>query len=323
LNPQIFHVIKKLSASDMKTLSQKALKTVEEVGELAKKILPYDNAHGTRRNFVTKNGILEEVADSMLCLLSIGYSLGFDNADIGEMMKQKSEKWARLQEAEKSVGELFPFEIHVTVNTDSSDIQNLALFAHACQEMGVKSTILELHDHNHVLQEIDVMTSSQFKGTNSSVLDEVARIESTLKLFGFDITRSKVETIPWHPVAPTISNHRTMPNECYFESHYEIEKSSIAPANVVHVQMIIQQYHAQFSSNERRNGQIMITLRSGNGTREKHDQQHITMIKTLQGVGVVVVKENHEFSIYDTNILHDADWINQGPQVRKLVKRLS
>lgn len=38
--------IKKLSLSDKKTLSQKALKTCEEVGELAKAVLPFDSAHG-------------------------------------------------------------------------------------------------------------------------------------------------------------------------------------------------------------------------------------------------------------------------------------
>ena len=38
--------IKTLSIKDKKTLSQKGLKLVEEVGELARVILPYDSAHG-------------------------------------------------------------------------------------------------------------------------------------------------------------------------------------------------------------------------------------------------------------------------------------
>lgn len=53
--------IKSLSIKDKKTLSQKGLKLAEEVGELAKAILPYDSAHGTNHRFIDKEKILEEV----------------------------------------------------------------------------------------------------------------------------------------------------------------------------------------------------------------------------------------------------------------------
>jgi NTP pyrophosphatase (non-canonical NTP hydrolase) len=47
MTKDILAYIRSLSVKDKKTLSQKALKTCEEVGELAKAILPFDSAHGT------------------------------------------------------------------------------------------------------------------------------------------------------------------------------------------------------------------------------------------------------------------------------------
>lgn len=50
----INNYIKSLSLKDKKTLSQKCLKLTEEVGELAKAILPYDSAHGTNHRFIER-----------------------------------------------------------------------------------------------------------------------------------------------------------------------------------------------------------------------------------------------------------------------------
>ena len=62
--------IKTLSIKDKKTLSQKGLKLVEEVGELARVILPYDSAHGTNHRFIDREAILEEVVDVYLTNIS-------------------------------------------------------------------------------------------------------------------------------------------------------------------------------------------------------------------------------------------------------------
>ena len=60
MNTQLLDYIKKLSLDDKKTLSQKALKVAEESGELAKVVLPFDNAAGTIHRFIEKGRILEE-----------------------------------------------------------------------------------------------------------------------------------------------------------------------------------------------------------------------------------------------------------------------
>jgi hypothetical protein len=48
MNNELLDYIQNLSLRDFKTLSQKALKVSEECGELAKAVLPYDNAYATR-----------------------------------------------------------------------------------------------------------------------------------------------------------------------------------------------------------------------------------------------------------------------------------
>ena len=93
--------IKQLSLNDKKTLSQKALKTCEEVGELAKAILPFDSAHGTNHRFVDREKILEEIADVHLTNISIAYSLNFTDEEIMDMIHQKSLKWSELQANEE------------------------------------------------------------------------------------------------------------------------------------------------------------------------------------------------------------------------------
>ena len=54
MNKNISDFIRTLSEKDKKTLSQKCLKLVEEVGELARIILPYDSAHGTITDLLTE-----------------------------------------------------------------------------------------------------------------------------------------------------------------------------------------------------------------------------------------------------------------------------
>jgi hypothetical protein len=54
INPDLIEFIKTLSLNDKKTLTQKALKTSEEVGELAKAVLPFEGAAGTLHRFHRK-----------------------------------------------------------------------------------------------------------------------------------------------------------------------------------------------------------------------------------------------------------------------------
>jgi NTP pyrophosphatase (non-canonical NTP hydrolase) len=218
--------IKTLSIKDKKTLSQKGLKLVEEVGELARVILPYDSAHGTNHRFIDREAILEEVVDVYLTNISIAHSLGFTDEEFNDMLAKKSEKWSQLQASEEKAEFPLPFEIHVTV--DAGEMRDpimfdtktfdLELFKEACSDIVVKPIVidLEINDGSEIQ---DVMTSSKHFGDNRTAYEESERIADKLKSWGFRVVRNKIESVPWHPAAPVISTGKEISNGCYFEAH--------------------------------------------------------------------------------------------------------
>ena len=119
MNKFLDDFIKDLSIKDKKTLSQKGLKLAEEVGELARAILPYDSAPGTNHRFSDREQILEEIVDVYLTNISIAHSLGFTDEEMNDMLNKKSKKWAELQLKEEEAKFPLPFEIHITVDAES------------------------------------------------------------------------------------------------------------------------------------------------------------------------------------------------------------
>lgn len=239
--------IKNLSIKDKKTLSQKGLKLVEEMGELARIILPYDSAHGTNHRFTDREALLEEVVDIYLSNISIAYSLGFTDEEFNDMLIKKSEKWSQLQANEEKAEFPLPFEIHVTVDFDelftnewSNKIQRegvikypisdrkkerkewsdkiLDKFKDTCSKIGVKPIVIDLEINDGSIIK-DVMTSSKHFGDNRTAYEESRRICDELSKYGFKVLRNKIESVPWHPAAPVISTGKEIPNGCYFESH--------------------------------------------------------------------------------------------------------
>jgi len=232
MNKELNNFIKQLSINDKKSLAEKGLKTVEEVGELAKAILPFGNASGSLHRFTDKQQILENVADVYLCAISIAYGLGFTDESIEEMVQRKARKWSMLQANEKDVKFPLPFEIHITVERP----EQIELFKYVCKSIGVKPIIIDLEVNNNVIMS-DVMTSSLHYGDNESVLKEVERIKMKLEIPSdyftndidtstawteFKVLRTKIETVPWHPAAPSVLNQLKFKEGNYFESHVRI-----------------------------------------------------------------------------------------------------
>jgi len=247
MDKKILDYIKTLTKSDEKNLSQKALKTCEEVGELAKVVLPYDNAFATNHRFVSKARILEECADGYLCLQSIVYDLDFSDEEFETMVSHKMKIWADLQAREHRLKYPIPYEIHVTVdiekskpvftsdgnafisNEEISKLQKNNLetlqkhtveeFKRDCKDAGVKPILLDLHLSGGKVMK-DLMTSSTFMGNNREAYEEMKRITHSLRQGGWEVVREKIETIPWHPAAPSQKHENpVMPPNCYFESH--------------------------------------------------------------------------------------------------------
>jgi NTP pyrophosphatase (non-canonical NTP hydrolase) len=306
MKPNLLSYIKLLSQKDKKTLSQKALKTSEEVGELAKKILPFDNASGSIHKFTDKQNILEEVADVILSSLSIAYDLGFDDDDIESMIHKKSIYWNELQNKESLVNTSeIPFEIHVTVETE--DIEG---FKRSCECLGVKPIVIELENSKE--KSIQVMTSSDIVSSNTGAYNECKKISDFLKNSGFNVVREKIESVPWHPAAPSDKLGRTgMPKGSYFETHFTIVCDE---SRRKFLELVLNKWECHLSRNvfkKMDNGQfkIMGTFRNYTWSQEKFKVHTKLIKKELKEHKFDVDKVINEFCIYDTKESKDWNWM--------------
>ena len=330
--------IKNLSIKDKKTLSQKGLKLVEEMGELARIILPYDSAHGTNHRFTDREALLEEVVDIHLSNISIAYSLGFTDEEFNDMLIKKSQKWSQLQANEEKAEFPLPFEIHVTVDATKTfnntmfdgdeedlpliDIFDIDKFKNDCSDINVKPIVIDLEINDGSITK-DVMTSSKHFGDNRSAYEESERICSELRSKGFRVLRNKIESVPWHPAAPVISTGKEIPNGCYFEAHIGVtiypgqknELNDFVKSTLTDGHLIELSGTAKLSQNffkKSKDGSKfvnMLTYRSNMCGSPKFKLE-VEGIKHLLGEeGFEFEKVEVEYAVYDTNVTHDAKWI--------------
>lgn len=317
--------IKALSIRDKKTLSQKALKTCEEVGELAKAILPFDSAPGTNHRFIDRGKILEEISDVYLTNMSIAYSLDFTDEEIYDMIQKKAMKWQEIQSKEEKASFPLPFEIHITV--DLNGVVNKKYFVDkfkdSCKSICVKPIVIEFQLENGTLE--DVMTSSKHFGDNRSAYEESERISNQLKEMGYKVIRKKIETVPWHSAAPIIDGVLPIPNNCYFESHIGV---TITPEQKDKLQNFVNFLNDSFEDSEcggvaklsqnffkkSEDGSKfvnMITYRNNLCGYETFKEE-VELIKlSLMSNEFEFEKVEIEYAIYDSNIHHDDIWISE------------
>lgn len=309
MNKKILDYIKLLTSQDKKSLSQKTLKAQEELGELAKAVLPYENAAACTHRFIEKEKILEECVDELLCIYSIIYDVGFNDDEILGMMDRKANKWAGLLAREGRIKYPVPFEIHVTI--EQADLEN---FKSSCKQIGVKPILLDLHLSNDGVMK-DLMTSSVFRGNNREAYEETKRISSALGARGFKVIREKIETVPWHPAAPCNQNNNTfMPENCYFESHLNVVVADAEKRELL--KMVAVRHGAKLSNNvfkklEDGKFTMMVTHRSYDKVYEEFYKDLQELVLDIKLNDFQIEKEIIEFSIYDTKVSHDATWISK------------
>ena len=337
--------IKDLSIKDKKTLSQKALKLVEEIGELARVILPYDSAHGTNHRFTDKDAILEELVDIYLTNISISHSLGFTDEEFNEMLVKKTEKWGSLQAKEEEATFPLPFEIHVTVEVDlpigDGDVAtdwygSISEFKEDCKDIGVKPIVIDLEINDGSILK-DVMTSSKFFGDNRTAYEESERIVKSLRDKGYKVVRNKIETVPWHPAAPQekekdhpLFHGEPIPNGCYFESHIGIIISPEEKEDLNELVDFLNEGICEFSGTAKlsrnffkksESGKFvnMLTYRSNKVSYKEFESEVRSIEKIISGENDWSLLSNFkkfdyekvelEYAVYDTNVTHDAKWI--------------
>ncbi len=308
MNKQLLEYIKNLSLNDKKTLSQKALKTCEEVGELAKAILPFDAAHGTNHRFSSREDILEESVDTILCALSIAYSMGVTDEELENILVLKSGKWGTLQMNEdkyyKNSKFALPYELHVTVK--ANDVEK---FKTVCAKIGCTPVYLDLYSPDDVVKEL--MSESRFYGNSREAYVELKRISLDLRNEGFEILREKIETVPWHPAAPKENGSvEEMPKDSYFEAHFSYDLPKDKSLNLL-VNSGFNVAVNILKSDDDKN-RVLITVRS----LEKSYEDFSNLVKNKKYsiyrlIGEEPRSELHEYSIYDSNLPHDLNWIKE------------
>jgi len=322
MNKFLDDFIKDLSIKDKKTLSQKGLKLAEEVGELARAILPYDSAPGTNHRFSDREQILEEIVDVYLTNISIAHSLGFTDEEMTDMLNKKSKKWAELQLKEEVTTFPLPFEIHITVDLEKLLETNFTIdnFREDCKSIEVKPIVLDLEMKEGSIK--DVMTSSKHFGDNRSAYEEANRIANELTSFGYKVVRKKIETVPWHPAVPVLSKGE-IPNGCYFESHIGV---TITPDEKQRLSDLVNNTLCDFDEVElsgtcklsqnffkkSKDGSKyvnMLTYRSNKCGSPTFKLEVETIKEVLISNGFGFEKVEVEYALYDTNVNHDAKWI--------------
>jgi hypothetical protein len=307
----ILTYIKKLTEADKKSLIEKVLKTGEEYGELAKVALPYANVPTTQHRTISKNDVIEEGVDLILCALSVLYDVGATDEQIESTMYAKANKWEELQLTEEQTQYPLPFEIHITVERPD----DIDAFVRFCKEViEVKPIVLDLENGGETVM-LDVMTSSKSVGTNSTAIQEAELLADWLEAEGYTVLRKKIESVPWHPAAPReFHKEFNMPKDCYFECHIGVKVSTkesklrtlteIASINDCHLSKNF------FKKNDDGTFVQMITYRSS----EKHYEAFIEYVEHLKNTLDIYEYEYEkvitEFSIFDTKQSHDGKWIS-------------
>ncbi len=343
MNKELLDYIKALSLKDKKTLSQKALKVSEETGELARVVLPFDNAHGSKHKFTEKHRILEEVVDVILSSISIAYELEYSHEEIEEVMIEKASKWQSIQAKEEKIDDNIPYEIHVTVDLgeyveylrrieiereigktgesyytakSKNDLEPISVeyFKEVCKQIGVKPIVLDLENDGESVMK-DVMTSSHCFGNNASSYIECIRIEKELREAGFNVVRKKIETVPWHPAAPTVKGDK-MPGDCYFEAHIGCVISPEEKEILVAIALYNKAHLSKNFFKKLEDGKFvnMLTTRSYTGTFEEFEVTVEHLKNKLTENKIKFEKVITEFAIYDTKVSHDFMWLETKKQ---------
>lgn len=302
-------IVISLSNQDSKTLSQKLLKLMEEVGELSKEILSLENTSGSVYHFTTLSRVVDELVDVDLVCQSMRVHLGISDEVFDSVMQEKINKWARRQAIEEKVTSKIPFEIHITVNADG----DLESFKQCCQSLSVKPIILALQREGK--SDIkDVMTSSICYGSNQDAFIEMKRIVAGLADAGFTVKREKIETVPWHPAAPQDMelDVKFSPSH-YFESHLNFHVNTdqisdlrdLCKSHGVHLSSNV------FKQNTDGSCVVMGTIRDAFTIYQAFKQRVDDVVAMFKNKGYSIEKQIVEYALYDSKYSHDNEWLQK------------
>lgn len=202
---------------------------------------------------------------------------------------------------------VYPYEIHVTIKNPGDDL--IGEFISVCKNINVKSIVLDLENDGKSVM-LDVMTSSHIFGNDEIALTEANRIKIELQDNGFEVLRVKIESVPWHPMAPKLKEDK-MPKDCYFEAHIGCMVSIEEKAKLKKVGDMFGAHLSKNAFKKIDNGKFinMITLRNYNCTNKQFESEVESLKNILTCSGFLFEKVIVEFALYDTKVSHDYIWL--------------
>ncbi len=200
------------------------------------------------------------------------------------------------------------FEVHVTVAKP-----NIDKFIEDCKTIGIKPILLDLYLKDETTIK-DVMTSSKYECSETEIIIKSDIIVAFLKNQGYDVLRVKIETVPWHPDAPSLKNDKHFHAGQYFESHLQVKCRA---DDMWKLKSITDPMHLHLSKNAfKKDGEmltVMATLRWYSGFIEQFKIALGDIKRIIEEQGFEVSKEIIEFTWFDSKIDHDNIWIKNGP----------
>ena len=176
----------------------------------------------------------------------------------------------------------------------------------------MKPIVLDLQQRNEGVIK-DVMTSSVFFGKNSEAYAELQRISQGLAAAGFTVVRRKIETVPWHPAAPSKQHaNPVMPPSCYFECHFSVRLTSAEQQYQLSTIAADCQCHLSrnvFKRHDDGTATVMLTYRSYEDLYETVQDTVASIKARLLAEGFALDKDLIEFSLFDSKVTHDAAWL--------------
>jgi hypothetical protein len=195
----------------------------------------------------------------------------------------------------------FPFEVHLTLPS----ITPTQEFLEVCKEVGCKPIILDLDG------EQQVTTSSVYKCDLQDIGGHAEKLVNRFKEKGYEVIRTKIETVPWHPVAK--AHQLTKRNNCYFESHMTYELYSAD--QLYRLRYYSSQYGMHLSKNALKHDaktiKIMGTIRSYDNLDTHNYKLQMVTSFVRNNTNLHPVKQVTEFAIMDTNTALDSNWMNR------------
>lgn len=201
-----------------------------------------------------------------------------------------------INKQSKEVKTIFPYEIHLTLNPKD----DLELFKIVCQSMDIKVISLDLNTSKQN------MTSFILYGDYKYIEQKVNSIKNTLIKKGFDIIRTKIETVTWNHLSLNYIPFEHSLN--YYEMHAQIYLSE---TEMLILDSIINKlpYIIHKSKNLKKvslNKECVILTYRNNIVLSKFNQHCKNILDAL--INFEVVRYEQEYIVLDTNLELDKDW---------------